>query len=420
MDGETTAVQKSPINMDMTKGVLPANYAEVMQMAALVHNSGLAPKSLDTPQKVAVAMMMAMEIGLPVITGIQHIAVINGKAGIWGDATIALTRASGLMETGYPRETESGTPFQDNWTFTCTIKRKGCPEKVGVFTWAEARRAGLDNPQLRGGGKDIYSPWTRFPKRMMQWKARQWVYRDEFGDVLRGMKMAEELYDYIDMEPKGNGKAWEPEPSVPGFDYDIFRQGLIQGNGFLPEDIDAFEAKLAAHYKKPIAEIRQQIGDNPDSFFASLTKWAQTNGTPHPPVQAEEPPPPDTEENTDETIDPGTEDEGPKDPIRDEFINLRTQGYSTWVHKNKARIPTFSQDIQDEIRQKWLKMYPSATFPLDKEAAPITNGNGNGATVFCPQTNTRKYVKVCQECDKAEKCQSYQEWVFENGTTPQN
>ena len=413
MDGETTAVQKAPINMDMTKGVLPANYSEVMQMAALVHNSGLAPKSLDTPQKVAVAMMMAMEIGLPVITGIQHIAVINGKAGIWGDATIALTRASGLMETGYPRETESGSPFMDDWTFTCTVKRKGCPEKVGVFTWAEAKRAGLANASSP-------SPWAKYPKRMMQWKARQWVYRDEFGDVLRGMKMAEELYDYIDMEPKGNGKSWEPEPTPPNpdFNYDAFRKGLV-GDGFAEADIDAFETKLAAHYKKPVAEIRQQIGDNPDSYFASLTKWTQSNGTPHPPVQTEERPPFDTESNTDETVDPGTEDEGPKDPIRDEFIGLKSAGYSTWVHKNKARIPTFSQDIQDEIRQKWAKIYQGTTFPLDKEPAPQTNGN-NGATVFCPETQTRKYVRVCEVCDKAEKCQPYQEWVFENGTAPQN
>ena len=418
MNGETTAVQKAPINMDMTKGVLPANYAEVMQMAALVHNSGLAPKSLDTPQKVAVAMMMAMEIGLPVITGIQHIAVINGKAGIWGDATIALTRASGLMETGYPRETETGNPFEDNWTFTCTIKRKGCPEKVGVFSWAEAKRAGLANASSP-------SPWAKYPKRMMQWKARQWVYRDEFGDVLRGMKMAEELYDYIDMEPKGNGKAWEsgpPTEPIPTFNYAGFRDDLIRNQGFSADDLDAFEMKLSAHYKKSINDIRRQIGDDPDGFARSLRTWCEKNRTPHPPVQAAEEQEPEPEEPTSgEPEPPFDNDEGPKDPIRDEFINLRTQGYSTWVHKNKARIPTFSQDIQDEIRQKWLKMYPNIVFPMDKnEAVPQTNGNGNGATVFCPQTNTRKYVKVCQECDKADKCQSYQEWVFENGTAPQN
>lgn len=412
MNGETKEIQKAPqvpINIDMSKGVLPANYSEVMQMAALIHNSGLAPKSLDTVQKVAVAMMMAMEVGLPVVTGIQHVAVINGKAGIWGDATIALVRASGMMAEGYPKETESGQPYTDAWTFKCTVKRRGGSEATGSFSWADAKKAGLDNPQLRGGGKDVYSPWTRFPKRMMQWKARQWVYRDEFGDVLRGMKMAEELYDYIDMEKEAqsNGSyhaAAEPPPEKD-FDYDVFRTGLIT-NGFSADDIDAFEQKLCEFYQKTPADIRGQIGADPENFVTSLTRWAEKNGTSHEPTQ-EEPP--------------------SADFIRDEFINLRTAGYSTWVHKNKGRIATFPDAIQAEIRDKWAKMYQGIAFPLDNEdnplpemvqahAAELAKTNGNGPYLNCPINQTRKSVKVCEICNTRDKCQTFQEWQFENTT----
>jgi hypothetical protein len=422
MNEETTSLQKTeskaPINIDMAKGVLPKDYTEVMQMAALIHNSGLAPKSLDNIQKVAVAMMMAMEVGLPVVTGIQHVAVINGKAGIWGDATIALVRASGMMAEGYPKEKETGTPYTDSWTFFCTVKRKGGAEVTGSFSWADAKRAGLDSPQLRGGGKDIYSPWTRFPKRMMQWKARQWVYRDEFGDVLRGMKMAEELYDYIDMEPKGNGKTWEPEPPAHDFNYKGFRQSLIDDKGFSAEDILAFEMKLAVHYEKSLDEIQQQIGSDPDGFVRSLTAWCEKNGTPHPPEQAKEKeagPPSDQE-----TSKPKSEIEPPTDPIRDEFINLRSAGFSTWVHKNKDRFSSFPAEIQEEIREKWGKLYENIVFPLDKnEPVPQTNGNG-GPMIWCPESEARKYVKVCEKCDKADKCQTYQEWVFENNAAPAN
>jgi hypothetical protein len=423
MSNETTSLQKAepktPINIDMAKGVLPKDYSEVMQMAALIHNSGLAPKSLDNVQKVAVAMMMAMEVGLPVVTGIQHVAVINGKAGIWGDATLALVRASGMMAEGYPKEKEVGIPYTDGWTFYCTVKRRGGAEVTGSFSWADAKRAGLANSSPP-------SPWAKYPRRMMQWKARQWVYRDEFGDVLRGMKMAEELYDYIDMEPKGNGKTWEPEPTAPDFDYEAFRKGLIEDKGYSAADIDAFEAKLANHYEKLVDDIHQQIGADPDGFIKSLAAWCEKNGTPpHPPVAKDEsppespsddPPPAASQEDVPWESDPAPEP--PTDSVRDEFINLRSAGFSTWVHTNKDRIRGFGQDIQKEIREKWAKLYGDITFPLDKQEAPKTNGNG-GPMIWCPASEARKYVKVCETCDKAERCQAYQEWVFENAT-PEN
>lgn len=408
MNGESTAVQKSekqPINIDMSKGVLPINYTEVMQMAALIHSSGLAPKSLDTIQKVAVAMMMAMEVGLPVVTGIQHVAVINGKAGIWGDATIALVRASGMMADGYPIEKETGTPYTDSWTFHCTVKRRGGPEVTGSFSWSDAKKAGLDNPQLRGGGKDVYSPWTRFPKRMMQWKARQWVYRDEFGDVLRGMKMAEELYDYIDMESKANGTTWEPGTPRSEFDYEAFREDLIENNGFIDKDIDAFEEKLSSHYKKSIEEIRQQIGNDQEAYIKSLTAWCVKNGTPHPPVQKK------------------------TDPIRDEYINLRSAGYSSWVHENLERIKEFDVVHQAEIVEKWAKLYEGIPFPLSKEEpsssyVPVDekgwlneedDGNEEPSWIICPITEMSvDAVTKCPECE--EDCQVYQAWKMENGT----
>lgn len=46
---------------------------------------------------------------------------------------------------------------------------------------------------------------------------------------------------------------------------------------------------------------------------------------------------------------------------------------------------------------------------------PKTNGNGTDY-IFCPDQKNggRKPVGVCEKCDKQEKCQTYQEWKFEN------
>jgi len=41
-------------------------------------------------------------------------------------------------------------------------------------------------------------PWTQYPRRMMQMRARSWALRDVFPDVLRGMPIAE---DIMDIEP---------------------------------------------------------------------------------------------------------------------------------------------------------------------------------------------------------------------------
>ena len=36
---------RKPVNIDLSKGILPSNYDELLQFAALYHGSGLAPYS---------------------------------------------------------------------------------------------------------------------------------------------------------------------------------------------------------------------------------------------------------------------------------------------------------------------------------------------------------------------------------------
>lgn len=193
--------KKAPMDIDISKGILPKSYNELLQFAALYHGSGLAPKSFQTVQQCAIAIGMCLELDRPILTGIQDMAVINGKVNIYGDAALAIVRRSGLLE--FIKETEEGTPYKDDWKFTCTIKRKGSPDpRTGIWTWEDAKRAGFDDPKMRDGTKDPYSPWRRFTRRMMQFKARNFVLRDEFGDVIKGMTLAEDANDaIIDVTP---------------------------------------------------------------------------------------------------------------------------------------------------------------------------------------------------------------------------
>ena len=157
----------------------PTNMKEAMEFAGLLAKSDIVPKDYQgKPGNVLVAIQWGMEIGLQPMQAMQNIAVINGRPSIWGDAMIALVRASPSFE--YINETQT-----DKET-TCVIKRKGEPEAVRTFSLEDAKRAGLT-------GKS--GPWTQYPKRMMQMRARSWALRDVFPDVLKGMICAEEALD---------------------------------------------------------------------------------------------------------------------------------------------------------------------------------------------------------------------------------
>jgi hypothetical protein len=80
--------------------VAPRNLDEVMTFADLVAKSGLAPKSFDSPSKIAYGILMCLELGRPVITGLQDLAVVNGHCRIYGDAVISQVLASGQLDEG--------------------------------------------------------------------------------------------------------------------------------------------------------------------------------------------------------------------------------------------------------------------------------------------------------------------------------
>jgi hypothetical protein len=90
-------------------------------------------------------------------------------------------------------------------TAVCQTSRKGKDANVVArFSVADAKKAGLWGKQ---------GPWTQYPKRMLQLRARGFALRDAFPDVLRGLVTAEEAQDYPQGEP---AKAPAREPVVIG------------------------------------------------------------------------------------------------------------------------------------------------------------------------------------------------------------
>lgn len=163
--------------------MVPNSIESAWRLSEVIAASGMAPKTYGTdPNKIMVGMLAGMEIGLTPFAALQSIAVINGNPSLWGDGALALVLASNLVE--------DMDESDDGETATCIIKRAGrATQIVRSFSNADAQKAGL---------KGKAGPWTQYPARMRQMRARAFALRDGFPDVLKGLRVAEETRDYAD------------------------------------------------------------------------------------------------------------------------------------------------------------------------------------------------------------------------------
>ena len=173
----------------------PKTFEEAIRFAELMAQSSIVPKDYQgMPGNILVAVQWGMEIGLKPMQAMQNIAVINGRPSIWGDAMIALVQGSGVLEDMTEELDPSGKYA------TCTVTRGG-KQVSRTFTLEDAKVAGLTGKQ---------GPWKQYPRRMLQMRARAWVLRDVFADVLKGVYIAEEARDMptegvtVDVAPKAS------------------------------------------------------------------------------------------------------------------------------------------------------------------------------------------------------------------------
>lgn len=179
--------QKASLKANESGVLTGSSLEEQYRLATAYHRSGLMPAGLNSPEKVLVALQLCHELGLPPMSSIGKIAVINQTPSLFGDLPLALVMKSGKLDSIKETvETEGKDPVRA----ICTIHRKGMTDPiVREFTKDDAIRAGL-------WGKKV---WAVYPKRMMQMRARSHAIKDAFPDVLSGVAVAE--YDMsIDVE----------------------------------------------------------------------------------------------------------------------------------------------------------------------------------------------------------------------------
>lgn len=192
---ETKALAKVNVSALPSGMLVGKTMDEQWRLATAYCRSGILPKGYDKPEKVFTAFQFCYELGLKPLTGIRQIAVVNGTPSLFGDLPLSLVQSSGKLE--YIKEfflDEKGEVIslanKNLHKFpsvaVCVTKRKGSPNEVTTaFSVQDAQTAGL----WKKAG-----PWSSYPKRMLQMRARGQNIKDNFADVISGAAIGE--YDY--------------------------------------------------------------------------------------------------------------------------------------------------------------------------------------------------------------------------------
>ena len=212
------ATQKAatPAKPQVTTGnplaaLVPDSIDSAFRLAnALAASGDMVPKHFQgKPEATMAAIVRGMEVGLAPMQALSSIAVINGRASLWGDAMPALMQRAGHhIDVDYEGQNET-------LTAVATLTRGDTGKQVvRRFSIADAKRAGLL-------GKP--GPWQQYPQRMIAHRARSWAIRDGAADALMGLQIADEVEhigpdaarDVTPAAPKRGGVVYaDPDPVI--------------------------------------------------------------------------------------------------------------------------------------------------------------------------------------------------------------
>lgn len=186
------------------------SFAEVAELARGLYQANCTPKNVDRPEKLIPMLLAGAELGLGVMASLKYITPpVNGICSLWGDAGLALVRASGQLKEFDEKIEGDG----DERKAVCTIQRAGYPVKSFEYPLKLAKalhsykKHHEINPKTR---EPIGGPWHDDPDNMLEKRARWRALRSEFTDILNGMGGAEEQdEDVITVEAT-------PSPPVAG------------------------------------------------------------------------------------------------------------------------------------------------------------------------------------------------------------
>lgn len=187
-DGNENTGRALIVGGSRVTAIVPQDFDSAWRIAQALSASGMTP--FKQPEQALAAILAGAELGLTPFAALNSIAMINGRATVYGDGLLAIVINAGVKV--HEAMEGEGT---DKAVAICRVQRPGSSEVVERrFSVADAAKAKLL-------GKE--GPWQNYRDRMLRMRARSWALRDSCADLLRGFRMTEEVQDYevISNEP---------------------------------------------------------------------------------------------------------------------------------------------------------------------------------------------------------------------------
>lgn len=262
---------------------------EIRDYCTILSKTSLVPKAyLGKPDDIMVAGQMGARLGLDLFQSLQSIATINGNPSIYGDAGLAIVRNSNLLEEFDEWFEIDGQRVKEvpdlidaekkghRIVAWCLSKRKGAKQpRITSYSVADAKLAHL---WMKKGYNGQETPWCTNPKRMMIFRCRGFNLRDEFGDVLKGLKFFEEVQDYDTPEAAAViESAPKPTPEKTPL------AALLKGKASVPIDVTPTPEPEPAPTPEPTPDTLPPEAE----AISAKGVWSEATPTPNEESQAE-------------------------------------------------------------------------------------------------------------------------------------
>jgi hypothetical protein len=248
-------------NLVKHQGFAPQTMTEAIDFSNMLSKSTMVPKAYQNkPEDVLVAVQWGYELGLAPLQALQNIATINGKPSVYGDAAMALVQNSPVCEDVKEYFEGEGT---SNPIAVCVAKRKNRTEVISKYSVEDAKRAGLWNKQ---------GPWTQYPKRMLQMRARGFALRDAFPDVLKGLITVEEAQDYPDDTAAPQApqiKHANPLDAIPS----VSVSEVVSLDIPAAECVENTTVEIVSDQIQPPGTFKLNIPGKPSELHDGMTAW---------------------------------------------------------------------------------------------------------------------------------------------------
>lgn len=162
---------------------VPTTLKEAQEYATIFASSGLCPEAYrGRPNDILIVWQIGHELGIGKAQSLRTFGCINGVPFAYGDGKFALVKR-------HPEFEDCKEWFEEKTqTAYCTIKRKGKEPITQKFSKEDAITANLWSKK---------GPWTQYPRRMLQHRARGFAVNDSFPDAFFGIPDEFEAKDIV-------------------------------------------------------------------------------------------------------------------------------------------------------------------------------------------------------------------------------